>query len=236
MNTLSKWVASKVHSNKYDSRKIHYLHIGKTAGNQIKVVCQGIQETNPQLQFELHTHGTHLYRLTEDTRYFFSIRHPLTRFRSAFYERKRQGRGGKNVWSPSEAISFQEFEHAVDLAEALFDDSPRGELARGAMHSIQHIRKFHSMWFHPLGHFLKTQPPIWIIRQEMFDHDIEIFARRLGLDAAPATRADAYRGKIADYTDIPELSQKAKKNLERWYSADIWFYTDCVNWLNRSER
>lgn len=231
-NVISRIVGRKP---QFDPKKVHYLHIGKTAGNQIKVVCRQMEEDKPGLKFELHSHGTHLYRLPEEAKYFFSMRYPVTRFRAGFYERKRQGRNGGNYWSKNEALSFGEFEHAVDLAEAIFDNSPRGELARASMHSIQHVRKLHFMWFHPLGHFLTARPPVWILRQENFDADLEQLARRLGLPGAPELRADSRQAKITNYDDIPELTPKAVENLERWYAADIMFYRDCVNWLERNQ-
>ena len=217
----------------FDPTKVHYLHIGKTAGNQIKTVCKQIEELDPRIRFELHSHGTHLYRLPDAARYFFSIRHPVTRFKAGFYERKRQGRNGGNFWSEHERMSFEVFQDAADLAEVLFDKSQQGELARSSMHSIQHVRKTHFTWFHPHGHFLTARPPVWILRQENFEADLETFSQRLGLDGPPDGRADAYRGKITDYSEIPELSAKGVKNLERWYSADIAFYEDCSRWLDK---
>lgn len=215
-----------------DSSAIHYLHIGKTAGNQIKAVCEQMTGQDPSLKFALHGHGMRLYRLPPDVRYFFSVRHPVSRFQSAFYERKRQGRGGKNTWSEHERHSFTTFPHAVNLAEILFDDSVEGRKARASMHSIQHVRTFHFSWFHPHGHFLEVRPPIWILRQEHFDDDLDVFAKKLGLDHAPLERADSYRAKISSYEDVPPLSKKAIANLERWYAADIMFYDDCTRWLD----
>ena len=187
---------------------------------------------NPSLRFALNGHGMRLYRLPPETRYFFSIRHPVSRFKSAFYERKRQGRGGQNKWSRHEQESFETFVDAVDLAEVLFDDSSDGRQARASMHSIQHVRTFHFSWFHPHGHFLTLRPPIWILRQEHFDEDLDTFAQELGFDAAPKQRANPDRAKIASYDGVPALSEKAVSNLERWYAADILFYQDCELWLN----
>lgn len=214
--------------------RVHYLHIGKTAGNQIKAICEDIERKSGSVKFELHGHGTNLNRIPEAARYFFSIRHPVTRFKSAFYERKRQGRRGGNLWSASEALSFQYFDHAVDLAEALYDDSHRGLEARGAMHSIQHLRRNQYRWFEPNGFFLQQHPPVWILRQEQFDDDVAQFVRRLGLEQSNLTRADDFRAKVASYADLPDLTKKAVSNLERWYSADIEFYKDCVRWISEN--
>lgn len=173
-----------------------------------------------------------LNRVPRSAQYFFSIRHPVSRFKSAFYERKRQGRVGGNLWSASETFAFQQFEHAVDLAEALYESSPRGLAARGAMHSIQHLRRNQYRWFEPNGFFLIQRPPVWILRQESFDYDLQEFVRRLGLGEVSTLRADSYRAKVASYADIPDLTELAVANLERWYSPDIEFYKDCQDWIS----
>ncbi len=216
--------------DRFGPARIHYLHIGKTAGNQIKYVLKAIQQENPGTRFQLHPHSTRLERLHPDARYFFSIRHPVTRFKAAFYERKRQDHG-RNLWSSHEEESFASFDHAVELAEALFDDSERGRAARDSIWSIEHMRKPQSQWFVPLGHFLKKRPPVWIVRQERLDDDLDELFSRLNLLAVPTARAGKSEAKITSYTDIPELSAHAIENLSRWYTTDIQFYRDCCDWL-----
>lgn len=212
--------------------RIHYLHIGKTAGNQIKHVCNQITATNPEIVFKLWSHGQELYKIPPADSYFFSIRNPITRFKAGFYERKRQGRDGGNVWSENEALAFSVFPHANNLAEALFESGDLGRRARAAMHSIQHVRKHQYQWFLPLGYFLENRPPIWIIRQENFDSDIAAFASRLGIEELPESRASDYQAKRTDYSEIPELTEVATLNLEKWYSADIQFYSDSCHYLD----
>lgn len=172
-----------------------------------------------------------LRRLPGNADYFFSIRRPETRFVSAFYERKRKGRGGRNEWSEAERISFEEFEHANDLAEEIFSDSPRGRIARGALNSIQHMRQLQSSWFQSMGHFLTVRPPISIIRQEHFNEDFAFFLRRIGVAEMPVNRVPADRAKVTSYREIPQLSALARANLLKWYEMDTNFYQDCQDWL-----
>lgn len=212
--------------------KVHYLHIGKTAGNQIKHVCNEIEAANPEVIFKLWSHGQELHKIPPSDKYFFSIRNPITRFRAGFYERKRQGRDGGNVWSVNEGQAFAVFSEANDLAEAIFDSGEMGRRARAAMHSIQHVRKHQYQWFLPLGYFLENRPPVWIIRQESFDSDIAMFTSRLGVEQISDSRASDYQAKRTDYSGIPELSELAISNLESWYSADLQFYSDCCFFLD----
>lgn len=215
-----------------ESERIHYLHIGKTAGNQIKFRCAQIEQHNPQLRFVMHSHAMTLRKIRDNQRYFFSIRQPLSRFTSAFYERKRQGRDGGNTWSADEALAFARYPHAVDLAEAIFDEGESGRTARAAMHSIGHLRKLHHEWFFPYGYFLEHRPPIWILRQENFEHDFARFVQELGVSPMQFQEADPALAKSTSYDKIPALTAKAKRNLSKWYEVDIRFYDDVSWWLD----
>lgn len=219
-----------------DAREpIHYLHIGKTAGNGIKTRCNAIERFAPDIRFVLHSHAMSLRKIKGNQRYFFSIRNPVTRFQSAFYERKRRGRTGGNLWSADEARSFSYFEHASELAEAIFDSSQRGVLARAAMHSIGHLRKFQHEWFFPSGHFLEIRPPVWIIRQEKFSVDFSRFVQELGIEDFEFEEPPTMTTKVTDYSNIPALTDMAIENLQRWYIVDIHFYQDCCEWLDSRE-
>src|SRR5215469_6421945 len=99
---------------------IHFLHIGKNAGTQIKFVAQQINQNDENCRIVTHPHEVKLGHLPQGARYFFSIRNPLTRFKSAFYSRKRKGLPRFFLdWSAEEKQVFSSFEHANDLAEAL---------------------------------------------------------------------------------------------------------------------
>src|SRR5262249_46523580 len=122
-------------------RTIHFLHISKNAGTQIKFVVQQINRNNENYRIEAHPHRIGLKHLPPSADYFFSIRNPYTRFQSGFYSRKRKGAPRLFIdWSPEEEETFSNFEHANDLAEALFEDSTRGYLAFAAMRAIPHLQ------------------------------------------------------------------------------------------------
>ncbi|WP_101066292.1 sulfotransferase family 2 domain-containing protein [Roseovarius salinarum] len=218
-----------------ERRKVNFLHIGKTAGNQIGLVAKQIKSGAAPVEIVKHPHRIRLRDLPKDEPYFFSIRHPLTRFVSGFYSRKRKGwpRHANGKWSPDEALAFETFAEANDLAEALFLTDDRGRDAFCAMNSVEHTAMEQTDWFMFMGYFLKTHPPVWIIRQEHFEADLDILLDRLDVPRdSIELSSDPARAHINPY-DHPDLSQKAIDNLTRWYAQDIAFYGMCEAWLTR---
>lgn len=214
---------------------VHFLHIGKAAGSQILNVASQVNAKSATKKIVKHDHDFYLKHLPGGEAYFFSIRNPISRFRSGFYSRKRKGQPRTySEWSASDTVSFGEFEHANDLAESLFEPGLTGQRAWAAMKSIRHTSQNQADWFDCVGHFLEVRPPIWILRQEQFDSDFETFFARadLGLarDAIEVSR-DKVTAHANDYTDIPPLSEKAKANLAQWYVQDIAFYDLCTAWM-----
>ena len=213
-------------------REIAFLHIGKNAGTQIMHLAQ-----------QLRPHGVVVHQLPHSKKlfegppalnYFFSIRNPITRFKSGFYSRKRKGQPRIYVeWTPPEAMAFGRFAHANDLAEALFRRDDAGYDAVQAIQSIRHTAMQQVDWFERLA-YLDLRPPVWIIRQENFAEDFETFLARMGLplkyrDLKPAQ--DAASAHSNDYSQVPELSELAKENLKRWYARDFVFYELCERWM-----
>ncbi|HKL69567.1 sulfotransferase family 2 domain-containing protein [Salibaculum sp.] len=225
-----------VKAKRFPPNEIHFLHIGKNAGTQIKRISEVISEGSPNRPIVSHTHDFFLKHLPPKAKYFFSLRDPVSRFKSGFYSQKNHGRPAFNVpWSSDEEITFQEFEHANDLAESLFVEGDLGMKAWAAINSIRHTAQHQSDWFYLRGNFLQLTPPVWIIRQENFDEDLEIFLARAGYDipledlVAPPQSTASNRN---DYSDIPPISDKGKENLRRWYAQDFELYRACEDWLD----
>lgn len=217
-------------------REIAFLHIGKNAGTQIMHLAQQLKPYG--LHVHQLPHSKKLYEVPPGLGYFFSIRNPVTRFKSGFYSRKRKGQPRIYAeWTRSEAKAFGQFEHANQLAEALFRSDDLGFLAAQAIQSIRHTAMQQIDWFERIG-FLDLRPPVWIIRQEDFAADFATLLRRLGLgitygDLTPAQ--DATSAHSNDYSHVPALSDLAKQNLMRWYARDFVFYDLCVQWMKRNE-
>ncbi|MBK1634210.1 hypothetical protein [Rhodovulum adriaticum] len=224
-----------IKAKRFPANEIHFLHIGKNAGTQIKRLSEEITRQYPDRPIVTHTHDFFYKLLPPSSQYFFSIREPISRFRSGFYSRKRKGYPTFDVdWNDHERIAFEEFEHANDLAESLFSEGELGNRAFAAMKSLRHTAQNQSDWFYIRGNFLRLSPPIWIIRQESFKADFEVFLKRASYDLT----LDGLQGqqdKVAvnrgDYSNIPPISEKGQENLRRWYAQDIAFYQLCDDWL-----
>jgi hypothetical protein len=213
-------------------KSVHYLHIGKTAGTQIGHVIEQVNKSQSEITIIKNGHGTSLRSLPSIDGYFFSLRDPVARFRSGFYSRKRMGRPRlNNPWSASEARIFAEFEHANDLAEALFEKGARGCAAISAMMTIGHIGHSQVDWFKKAGDVFALRPPIWIIRQEYLETDVMTLLRRLGVTSAVSLTDDPVRSHKNDYSGIPPMSPLAIENIQRWHSADFQFYAHCEAWM-----
>ncbi len=218
-------------------QNIHFLHIGKCAGTQIKSVISQINSNHGSQLIFAHPHRITLGMLPQNAPFFFSIRNPTSRFLSGFYSRKRKGFPRYNIeWTKYEAYAFSVFEHANELAEALFSDGTLGQQAIAAMGSIGHVSQNQLNWFVRFGSFLTVRPPIWIIRQEHFGRDLNNFLIRAHLgDLAPKIILDPKNQHANDYEKVPKLSTKAQENLRQWYIQDVKFYELCETWLASQE-
>jgi hypothetical protein len=211
---------------------VHFLHIGKNAGTQISIIMKQVNAAQSALQMVKHGHRVTLTALPVEERYFFSIRDPISRFKSGFYSRKRMGMPRiYNPWSPDEARLFAAFDHANDVAEALFSDGPEGRQAMAAMLTVGHMGNSQVDWFKKGGDIFHLRPPVWIVRQERLDQDVAELLRRLGVSAEVQISRDPKASHANDYTGVPPLSEKAVENLRRWHAPDFEFYRHCEAWM-----
>ena len=223
----------RVHRSKPGHRLVYFLHIGKAAGSQVKQMMGQVNREQSALEMKALSHDVTLAELPEPSDYFFSIRDPITRFRSGFYSRKRKGRPRNDIeWSPHEASAFADFEHAAELAEALFEPGMYGMRAVAAMKAIRHTAQDQIDWFALAGDIFTTRPPVWVLRQEHLETDLEILLSRLGLEMRPELRRDSEGAHANDYSDVPELTAKGRSNLRRWYAQDFAFYDAVETWMD----
>ena len=87
-------------------REIAFLHIGKNAGTQIMHLAQQLKQHG--VVVHQLPHSKKLFEVPLALNYFFSIRNPVTRFKSGFYSRKRKGQPRIYVeWTRAEALAFR---------------------------------------------------------------------------------------------------------------------------------
>lgn len=218
-------------------REIHFLHLRKCAGTQVGTLARQINGIG-KVRILKHGHGMGLKDLPASAEYFFSIRDPISRFHSGFYGHKQRRHNPHHHKSRRldrhERQAIADFDHANDLAESLFADGPLGDKAFGAMKTLRHLAKGQADWFLHTGAFLDSHPPIWILRQELFDTDFERFLQRANLDEVAAkieVSTDDLASNRRNHGEVPPFSDKAQANLRRWYEQDFVFVDMCHRWL-----
>lgn len=212
-------------------KQIHFLHISKNAGTQMDNLGKQINAEGGY-QVQKHRYSVKLRNIPANEDFFFSTRSPETRFVSGFYSRKRKGQPRiYSEWSAYEREAFGDFEHANDLAEALFEPGHTGLRALCAIKSIQHCAEDQVSWFMYAGYFLRIRVPLMILRQEHFESDAAFLFQLLGIKAAPVFDRSPAGSHANNYAGVPPLSTKAVGNLRRWYAQDFEFYEKLNHWL-----
>lgn len=215
-------------------KRVHFLKIGKNAGTEINRYIDFINSSVPDRRIVKHVHDVFLRHLPMDEDYFFSIRDPIARFRSGFYSRKRKGQPRiYSEWSKYDAVAFRDFQHANDLAEALFRKDELGLKACAAIKSIRHTAQNQVDWFYTCGNFAEVRPPLVIIRQENFGEDIMALQLKMGISDPVVLAEDKIASHHNNYEGTPGLSEKAIENLRIWYSQDFEFYELCNHWVSQ---
>ena len=216
---------------------VAFLHIGKNAGTEITLLARDLRSQLDPIRIVSVGHNVKLRDIKTNSRYFFSLRDPVSRFYSGFYSRKFQGKPYySNPWSAAEEYSFEKFEHANDLAESLSSGSKSQRDAFFAMLSIGHVNTFQSDWFVGVGDFLRIQPPVWIIRQENFNADMCTLLSKLSRDVGPRDVLENFstrRSHGRSYRDFPKISEVGVANIKNWYFRDFLLLEYCNAWMSK---
>lgn len=217
-----------------------FIHIGKNAGTHINNISSKINSFQSKYKIISARHKGNLRDIPKRIPYFFSIRDPISRFKSAFYSRQREGFPVYNApHNKSESKAFSIFKEANDLAESLFREDSIGEEAFWAMNSITHINTQQFDCFSSVPNFLKYRPPIYIIRTENFKNDFIKFLSKANIKVPEDElnlEKDNNSSHTTIYSDIPSLSDLARNNLKIWFKKDYFFYNICSDWLDNKFR
>lgn len=202
-----------------------FIWMGKTGGNAVRFAARRHNRWSLRVRFVIESHQCRLIDLPTDRKYFFSVRHPIDRFYSGFYSRKREGRPKNNApHSADEAKYFAMFQDANDLAEALDAGNHLEISARAALQAIMHVKDRQADYFSDYKEFLETRPPIFILRQEHLASDLVRLWNELGI-GRPQIPSDPVTAHVnPSKGQLPNLSQRAKANLEIAYREDIKFF------------
>ncbi len=207
-----------------------FIHIGKTGGTYLKRRLRKASRTGP---IPIKTSGSHSLTLPRalrkdpETQIIFAIRAPEALFVSAFNSRQRKGQPRRFVeHSPGEALAFERFQTADELAVAL--GSPRSSVrgnAADAMKEITHLRRGYSWFLKNLTTLERYADRIdFIFQTETLDDDLAIFAHRLGI-TIPELKKDTPARRHAAPGDQPtSLSRRGRRALRRHWQKEFRIY------------
>ena len=232
------------------TRKIHFLHIGKTGGSAIKeALKRAIKQqdvyanTNKlkddtELDFKslsgrfdkivLHGHAKTLKQIPESDWFFFCIRNPISRYMSGFGSRKRQGQPRYNIpWNIKEKRAFKHFKTSNELAEALSSENPKTRRrAKQAMRNIKHVKSSLSRWIINTSYFEKRKNNLLcILEQETLAEDFQNLLQNLEFQAQLSLSSDkAITHQANTEESNAPLSDLAITNLRQHYAQDLKIY------------
>ncbi|MEO8303101.1 MAG: sulfotransferase family 2 domain-containing protein [Betaproteobacteria bacterium] len=208
-------------------RPLHFLHIGKTGGTAVKHALKPVEVAENLI---LHPHPARLSDVSPGESVFFFLRDPMTRFISAFYSRRREGRPRYLMpWSPGEAAAFARFHTPDELANGLSSISAaERKKAVRAMSSIAHINTRFWSWLISPAYLQSRAADIFFIgMQEHLAGDFAIIRAQLGLAESvqlPNDDVDAHRNPSGLDRS---LGEQAKRNLAAWYGDDFVAMREC---------
>lgn len=217
---------------------VHILHIGKTGGTAVKEALRLYRDTSCY-RIELHGHRFRLCDVPEGDKVVFFLRDPISRFVSAFYSRKREGRPHYYIpWTPGERRAFAIFETPNELALGLTSsDHKHREEAIRAMREIRHVKFFQLDWFDSEEYLLSRLEDVMLMGVlERLADTFERLKLLLDLPAHLSLPSDPVRAHKNPGGMDTRLSVEAISNLEEWYARDRSLYALCVEKAEKLER
>lgn len=172
-------------------------------------------------------------------KFFFFLRHPVSRFVSGFNHRLHKGRPKYfTEWTDAEASAFAMFGSAEELAVSLTsEDGARRASAESAMRSIFHVQTSFWDWFQSKDYFdSRLEDLLFIGFQETLPQDFQRLARILVLPTEIALVKDdrvanrGASGRSDERLGATALSKRAEENVSRWFASDIEFYNHCCSY------
>jgi hypothetical protein len=204
---------------------VHLLHISKTGGTALTSALRAHLTTKTSAIF-LHEHDWHLRHVEHGEKAIMFFRHPIPRFVSAFYSRRRCGRPRYDVpWNTAEAAAFAQFASPNELACALSSHEPAlCTAAHAAMNGIRLLNDSFFKWVESEDYFAERGADILFVGfQENLAADFEVLKCLLQLPPQLKLPTDSWSSHSNPPADL-RLDELASANLAIWYAKDIAFY------------
>jgi len=214
--------------------KIRMIHIGKTGGSALKTMFDlnavELKAKGFNVQGRNHSVTLEEIRRRGHNNIVFFVRHPVSRFVSAFNSRLRQGAPRyHSPWNRGERIAFKHFKEPNELAEALSAENWKvWAAANQSMVSIGHVKDLMGKWLSS-AEFLEANRDIlfYLGTTETMDEDVANLFAKMGI-ASPNKELDEVSRHVTPAGYSRTLSDKAVANLTQWYAKDIEIYEWCI--------
>lgn len=216
---------------------LHFVHVRKTGGTAIKhaLRTRGVIET-PYGDLVLHRHAFGLRDIGSRDHAFFCVRDPISRYRSGFLSRLRQGRPGHfRPWRPEERAAFERFATPQALALALASDNPdERTAAKAAMTDVRHLPPMSAALGGAQHVRAMRKRIVYIGRQETLRVDWPAIRELLALPAELELSTDPVIAHVQPDVEFDaSLDEHACSILREWYAEDYRLLEACED-LRRS--
>lgn len=206
---------------KYPVNNIYFMHINKCGGTSLRTAFSKINITSEIKIISFpHAVKSKYLNFENKNKYMMSIRHPLSRVVSAFYDRKRS----KNLKDPEEIKCFQTFPEINDLGEAL--SSKNLNTKNKAIYSLKKMAIVkHKLEEWISIEFLKKNKLFFLFELENINSDFYKFCNKVKLNKK------IFLKLINKNTALKKqkLSKLAKKNFIKYYKNDLKIYNYLLN-------
>ena len=205
----------------YPKNVIYFMHISKCGGTTLRDAFIELNKfSNTKVRRFPHAVKANNLNFKNKNKYIISIREPLSRYFSAYYDRKRSKELNK-----IERSYYELFPTANKLAEALsHKDNEIKFKAIEAMEKIELVNHKLEYWFSI--DFLKKQKPYFIFEQEKLEEDFIEFCRLIKFNK----KINFYvRNKNLDKPESNNLSHLAISNLKKYLKNDFQIYNYLTN-------
>lgn len=197
--------------------KLHFLHIGKTGGSELKRRFNAINKMTGKTTILNRGHQILGADLASSDNYIISLRDPLRRFESAFHSLRSQG---VRDLSEVEKQLFKRFPGVNDIAQALRPDSPHRSDAVFFMLYIRHFSQRQANFLRGIDYI--QRPPMFVFRSESLDNDFEVFCEAIGVEAMDIPFGNSNSTPAGD--SYEQLNAENAEIIRGWYAEDelLW--------------
>lgn len=207
--------------------KLHFIRIGKTGSTAIQST---LEKQKTAFKIVWHPHKVTIKDIPVGEKFFFFLRHPVARFTSGFYSRKRQGKPRHyRPWRPIEEVIFSAYDNHNEFIPTLFSEnenirSQSCQFMRGSTHFYSY-----QYWFEDFDNLKSRINDLFFVGfQETIEPDFEVLKKKLKLNSDLKLPTDSYSKHASAEQDV-SLNKASRLWLERWYQQDILFYQNCKN-------